>query len=101
MRGRSPVFVPRDAVRRAKAPVAATGQSVTIPLVNGPFQNNGASQWFGNLAIGTPGQPLKIAIDTGGSFIWTTSSLCAPTSCVHYGNGRFIWEKSSTFQWVN
>jgi saccharopepsin len=101
MRGRSRVFIPRDAVRRMKAPAAAAGQSVTIPLVNGPFQNNGATQWFANLAIGTPGQPLKIAIDTGGSFIWTTSSLCPPDSCTHYGGGRFIWEDSSTFQWVD
>lgn len=101
MRGRSPVFAPRGVARRAKIPVAATGQSVTIPLVSGPFQDNGASQWYGNLAIGTPGQTLKIAIDTGGSFIWTTSSLCQPDSCLHYGGGRFIYQDSSTFQWVD
>jgi saccharopepsin len=102
MRGRSPVFVPTHPVRRAAAPaLAAPGQSVTIPLVNGPFQNNGATQWFGNLDLGTPGQTLKIAIDTGGNFIWTTSSLCPPDSCHHYGHGRFKYEDSSTFQWVD
>jgi len=101
MRGRSSVFIPRDAVRRAKAPAAAAGQSVTIPLVSGAFADNGATQWYANLDIGTPGQALKIAIDTGGNFIWTTSTVCAPTSCLHAGGGRFDWQKSSTFQWID
>src|SRR5687768_3899963 len=101
MRGRSSVFIPRDVVRRAKAPAAAAGQSVTIPLVSGAFADNGATQWYANLDIGTPGQALKIAIDTGGSFIWTTSTLCKETSCLHAGGGRFNWQKSSTFQWID
>ncbi|HYK01625.1 MAG TPA: pepsin-like aspartic protease [Thermoanaerobaculia bacterium] len=88
-------------MRRAKAPAAGPGQSVTIPLVSGKYFENGATQWFANLGIGTPGQSLRIAIDTGGSFIWTTSSLCAPYSCLHAGGGRFVWEDSSTFHWVD
>jgi len=83
------------------APVALTGQALTVPLVSGPYQNNGASQWFANMELGTPGQSLRIALDTGANFIWTTSTLCAPDSCQHYGGGEFDYEDSSTFQWIN
>jgi len=83
------------------APVALTGQALTIPLVSGPYQNNGASQWFANMQLGTPGQSLRIALDTGANFIWTTSTLCPPDSCQHYGGGEFDYEDSSTFQWID
>jgi hypothetical protein len=83
------------------APAAFTGQALSVPLVSGPYQNNGASQWFANMNLGTPGQPLKIMLDTGSNFIWTTSSLCPPTSCQHYGGGEFVYQDSSTFQWID
>jgi saccharopepsin len=113
MRGRSSRSVPRPAApagtlaaRAAAAaarvaPAAATGQILKVPLVNGPYQNNGASQWYANVDLGTPGQPLKFAFDTGSNFIWTTSSLCSSHSCKHYGGGRFVYQDSSTFQWID
>jgi hypothetical protein len=51
--------------------------------------------------MGTPGQSLKIALDTGASFIWVTSSLCPPCSCQHSSGGRFVYQDSSSFQWVD
>jgi saccharopepsin len=110
MRGRSPRSVacpvaPGTLAARAAsagvAPTAPTGQALSVPLVSGPYQNNGASQWFANMNLGTPGQPLRIMLDTGSNFIWTTSSLCAPTSCQHYGGGEFVYQDSSTFQWID
>ncbi len=81
-------------------PVAAL-QSVLFPMKKGPFQNNGASPWLTATSLGTPPQSLKFAIDTGTNILWSTSSLCAPTSCQHYGGGRFVWERSSSFAWVD
>lgn len=112
MRGRTSRSAPRPAgpagtlaARAAAAPhvapAALTGQALSVPLVSGPYQNNGASQWFANMNLGTPGQPLRIMLDTGCNFIWTTSSLCAPTSCQHYGGGEFVYQDSSTFQWID
>jgi saccharopepsin len=112
MRGKSPRSVQRPAspagtlAARAAAsagvaPVTLTGQALSVPLVSGPYQNNGASQWFANMNLGTPGQPLRIMLDTGSNFIWTTSSLCPPDSCQHYGGGEFDYEDSSTFQWID
>ncbi|MEA2417187.1 MAG: hypothetical protein QOI58_3844 [Thermoanaerobaculia bacterium] len=110
MRGRSPRSVARPsapgtlaakAASARVAPAAVTGQTLSVPLVSGPYQNNGASQWFANMQLGTPGQPLKIMLDTGSNFIWTTSSLCPPDSCQHYGGGEFVYQDSSTFQWID
>lgn len=63
----------------------------------GPYQNNGASPWYTEATLGTPGQKLKFALDSGTNQIWITSSLCSPSECRHYSNGRFELEKSSTF----
>ncbi len=112
MRGRSPVIQTRRVTplvlsatptryRVAAAPATAPIPPFPVAMSRGPYQNNGASPWYANLTLGTPGQPLKIALDTGAAFIWVTSSLCAPTSCQHYSNGRFIYQNSSSFQWVN
>jgi len=101
MRGRSPVSVAPTPSKRVHVAARAAGAALAVPLVSGPYQNNGASQWYANVGIGTPAQSLKIAIDSGANFIWTTSTLCAPTSCLHYGGGRFDYQKSSTFEFVD
>lgn len=74
---------------------------VQFNMQRGPYQNNGASPWYTQTTLGTPGQTLKFAIDTGTNMVWTTSTLCAPTSCQHYSGGRFDYQKSSTYQWVD
>ncbi|WP_162806229.1 pepsin-like aspartic protease [Sphingosinicella terrae] len=74
---------------------------VTFPMQRGPYQNNGASPWYTQTTLGTPGQPLKFAIDTGTNMVWTTSTLCAPTSCQHYSGARFDYIQSSTYEWVD
>jgi len=81
---------------KAKAPAP-----VFFPMDKGPYQNNGASPWYTSTSLGTPPQDLKFALDTGTNIIWSTSSLCSPTGCQHYAGGRFYWEKSSSFRWID
>lgn len=107
MRGRTYLPAPGRLGRAVPpaAPVtptgAAPGAQVSYQLRPGPFQNNGATQWFAEIGLGQPGQRLKIALDTGSNFVWVTSTLCSPTSCQHYGGGRFDYAASNTFEWVD
>lgn len=75
----------------------ADALGVSIPVVKGPYQSNGASPWYAQLSVGTPGQTLKFNFDTGSNFNWVTSSLCSPRGCVHYGGARFDYQRSETF----
>jgi saccharopepsin len=92
-----------SALAAARLTLGTTATGLLVPQVRGPFQNNGATPWYANLGIGTPGQNLKIALDTGSNFIWSTSSLCDPASnsCKHYGNAEFVYQNSSSFQWID
>lgn len=74
---------------------------LTVTLQRGPFQNNGATPWYATVPVGTPGQPLKLALDTGTNITWITSSLCAPDRCQHYSAGRFDYQASSTFAFTD
>ncbi len=67
----------------------------------GPYQNNGATQWYAEVPIGAAGQSMKMALDTGSNFIWLTSTLCGSSGCRHYGEGQFNPAASSSFRWVN
>jgi saccharopepsin len=80
---------------------AAAG--LLVPQTRGPYQDNGATPWYASIGIGSPQQPLKIALDTGSNFIWSTSSLCDPAanSCVHYGGGEFVYQNSKSFSWLD
>jgi hypothetical protein len=40
-------------------------KQVVFPLVKCPFQNNGATPWYAEIGIGSAGQAMKIALDTG------------------------------------
>jgi saccharopepsin len=70
---------------------------LVFPMQRGPFQNNGASPWYSTIALGSPGQPLKLAIDSGTNISWVTSTLCPADKCVHFAGGRFDHRASSTF----
>lgn len=74
---------------------------LTFPMQRGPFQNNGASPWYSTIALGTPGQPLKWAIDSGTNITWSTSTLCPPDQCQHFSDNRFNQETSSTFAFTD
>ncbi len=82
---------------------AANGQGITLNQVKGPFQNNGATPWYATMPLGTPGQNLKFAIDTGSNFIWSTSTLCDQNgnSCKHYGGSEFNYIASGSFEMID
>ena len=73
----------------------------TVAMQRGPFQNNGATPWYTIVPVGTPGQPLKLSMDTGTNITWITSSLCAPDRCQHYSAGRFDYQASSSFTFTD
>ncbi|WLH71228.1 avidin/streptavidin family protein [Pseudomonas fluorescens] len=74
---------------------------LVFPMQRGPFQNNGASPWYCTLNLGTPGQRLKFAIDSGTNINWVTSTLCPHDQCVHFADGRFDVAASSTFRFTD
>lgn len=79
----------------------SAADGVMFKLVRGPFQNNGASPWYAGMQMGTPGQWMKINIDSGTNISWVTSTLCPPDSCDHFGASRFDWEASETFRFTD
>ncbi len=76
-------------------------QGLTLAMHRGPYQNNGATPWYSTVPIGTPEQPLKLALDTGTNITWATSTLCAPDRCLHYSAGRFDYQSSSSFRFTD
>lgn len=74
---------------------------ITLAMQRGPYQNNGATPWYSTLRVGTPGQPLKLSLDTGTNITWVTSSLCAADRCQHYSAGRFDYQASSSFTFTD
>lgn len=74
---------------------------MVISLTRGAYTNNGATPWYADIPIGTPGQSMKMAFDTGSNFIWTTSTLCGTNGCLHYGGSQFDYASSSSFTWVD
>lgn len=79
----------------------STAHGLILPMQRGPFQNNGATPWYSTLELGTPGQPLKFALDTGTTITWVTSTLCPPAQCTHFGSGRFDYRTSSSFAFTD
>jgi len=64
--------------------------------------DNLSTLYFANVTLGTPGQNLRLDIDTGSSDIWAnsaTSSYCQQTSCS--ASGTYNANKSSTYQYQN
>lgn len=74
---------------------------LVFPMHRGPFQNNGAAPWYSTLSLGTPGQPLKLTIDTGTNITWITSTLCPTDQCKHFAGRRFDYKASTTFSFVD
>jgi hypothetical protein len=113
MRGTSPLsqrwarkpgrgaHITTDLSQGLKAARHDTGKLLRFALCAGPFQNNGATQWFAHVPFGANAQSMKIALDTGSNFIWVTSTLCGPEGCAHHGDAQYNPAKSTSFHWID
>ena len=52
-------------------------------------------QLYGQIQIGTPGQPINVCFDTGSADLWVPSMNCTTPSCL--GHHRFNSQASSTY----
>jgi hypothetical protein len=68
-------------------------RSLATPLVKG---YNGLQYWV-NITVGTPPQPLAVQLDTGSSDLWIPSSH-ADVCVAGCPNGAFTPSKSSTYK---
>ncbi|CAL5226756.1 g9609 [Coccomyxa viridis] len=51
---------------------------------------------YGQIAVGTPGQPLNVCFDTGSADLWVPSVNCTTPSCVSHN--RFQSQASSSYE---
>lgn len=79
----------------------ASNPGVRFDMTRGPFQMYGASPWYTTIGVGTPPQPMKFALDSGTNIVWSTSTLCGPTGCQHYGGSQFNYGASSSFRFID
>jgi hypothetical protein len=66
--------------------------------------DNENTLYFANVTMGTPGQSLRLDIDTGSSDIWTnsaTSTLCRSTQGGCADSGVYSANDSSSYTYVN
>jgi hypothetical protein len=80
---------------------------LVIPLRMGLAKDNGASPWYGELAIGggssadagSARQLFKFIMDTGTSSTWVTSRECDTVPCRHHR--RYDQRLSETHVWID
>jgi hypothetical protein len=80
---------------------------LVIPLRMGLAKDNGASPWYGELAIGggpaadagSARQLFKFIMDTGTSSTWVTSRECDTVPCRHHR--RYDPQLSETHVWID
>jgi hypothetical protein len=75
------------AVKGIKPSFKSTGSSVVI----NDYEN---SQYYGEIALGTPEQKFQVIFDTGSSDLWVASSNCGK-SC--FGHAKYNSKKSLTY----
>jgi hypothetical protein len=66
--------------------------------------DNLSTLYFANVSIGTPGQQIRLDIDTGSSDIWAnsaTSTLCQQYAQQCSVSGTFNANRSSSYQYLN
>ncbi|WP_394209843.1 avidin/streptavidin family protein [Enterovibrio calviensis] len=72
---------------------------IRMPLLAGTLTENGATPWYTTLRIGTPGQALKMMVDTGTTHTWLTSTLCNTAPCLLHD--RYSPTLSSSYKVVD
>jgi len=104
---RLPKVIALDTNRKRSSLSATQRDSLRLRKRAGTVQetlDNEDTLYFANVTLGTPGQTLRLDIDTGSSDIWTnsaTSDLCQQdrTECAQ--SGTYSANDSSTYTFVN
>jgi hypothetical protein len=60
-----------------------------------PISDYENTQYFANIAVGTPAQNFTVVPDTGSSNLWIYSSTCNTVACWYHST--YNAEKSSTY----
>jgi hypothetical protein len=60
-----------------------------------PISDYENTQYFANIAVGTPAQNFTVVPDTGSSNLWIYSSTCSNVACWYHST--YSAEKSSTY----
>ncbi|XVF71680.1 hypothetical protein PTKIN_Ptkin12aG0059100 [Pterospermum kingtungense] len=69
---------------------------IKSPVVSGA--SSGSGQYFVELRLGTPPQPLLLVVDTGSDLLWVTCSACRYNcSSLHSPGSTFLARHSSSF----
>lgn len=57
-------------------------KKIVFKMQAATLSDNGATPWLSVIPMGTPGQDLKFAFDTGTTHSWVTSSRCTTRACL-------------------
>jgi hypothetical protein len=88
----------RDQLRKRDVQDLQKREALSLTL------DNEGTLYFANVTLGTPGQALRLDIDTGSSDIWAnsaTSNLCVRYQTLCDQSGTYSANKSSSYQFVN
>lgn len=73
--------------------------TIELGLTRMADSTNGATPWVAEVELGTPGQRLRMMLDTGTENTWVTSSQCTTQACT--AHQRFDAVKSSSYALID